>query len=48
VEVMQHWNRCPERPWSLHPWRLSKLEWTDHRPSRSNLEARSASSARVK
>lgn len=22
VKVTEHWNRCPARLWSLHPWEI--------------------------
>jgi len=28
VRVTKHWDRLPEKLWSLHPWRQSKANWT--------------------
>lgn len=28
VRLIERWNRCPEKPQSLHPWRYTDLTWT--------------------
>ena len=35
MKVVKYWNRCPERLWDLHPWRCSRLNWTQPRATSS-------------
>lgn len=38
IKVVVHWKRCPGRLQYLHPWRCSKLSWTQPWVAWSNCE----------